>query len=103
MAEEEKTTGKLAATADAVKGALAAVPIYQDALQPGAKQVGTALETVGKFLNLILAPVSAMVWGYEQFKDQFMPVLADKLMHKAKERLIPPDPIVAGPTLEALR
>lgn len=44
VAEESKIRD----AADAAKGILEATPVYQDALQPAAKQVGKALETVGK-------------------------------------------------------
>src|SRR5262249_45643891 len=43
--------------ADAAKGVLETTSFYEDAVQPVAKQVGKALETVGKAVNLALAPV----------------------------------------------
>ncbi len=95
--------GKLAATADAIKGVLEAAPVYPDAIQRGAKQLGTALETIGKTINLLLAPLSGMISGYEELKKEFLPLLGVKLVGKAKEKLIPPDWTIAGPTLESLR
>lgn len=59
MADESKIRD----AADAAKGLLEAAPIYEDALQPAAKQVGKALETVGKAVNVALAPIGALVWG----------------------------------------
>ena len=54
---------KIRDAADAVKGLLEAAPIYDDALQPAAKQVGKALETLGKAVNMALAPIAALIWG----------------------------------------
>jgi hypothetical protein len=52
---------KIRDTAEAVKGIVEAVPIYQDAVQPAAKEIGTALQTVAKSIHVVLAPVSALV------------------------------------------
>ena len=45
------------------------VPVYQDVLQPAAQELGKALQTVAKTVHVALAPVSALVWGYDQIKD----------------------------------
>jgi hypothetical protein len=89
--------------ADAVKGIVQAVPIYQDALQPAAKEVGTALQTVAKTLHILLAPVGAMVWGFEQIKGFVSEKVATKLKGTPVERLQAPEANVAGPALEALK
>lgn len=90
-------------TAEAVKGIVEAVPIYQDALQPAAKELGVALQTIAKSIHLVLAPVSALVWGYERIRDYVIASLAERFQNIPKERLITPSPTVAGPVLEALR
>jgi len=90
-------------TAEAVKGLVEAVPIYQDAVQPAARQVGMALETVAKTIHIALAPISALVWGYDQIKDFVSNSVAEKLKNVPKEKIQSPDPTVAGPTLEALK
>ncbi len=99
MSEEHK----LKDAADAVKGIVEAVPIYQDALQPAAREVGTALQTVAKTLHVLLAPVSGLVWGYEKIKDFVSERVAEKLKDAPSERLRTPEPNVAGPALEALK
>lgn len=99
MSEEHK----LKDAADAVKGIVEAVPIYQDALQPAAREVGTALQTVAKTLHVLLAPVSGLVWGYEKIKDFVNERVAEKLKDAPSERLQTPEPNVAGPALEALK
>ena len=50
---------------DAVTGVAKAVPVYQDVVQPAAQEIGTALQTVAKTVHVALAPVSALVWGWE--------------------------------------
>lgn len=59
-------TGKVKDVIDATAGLVKAIPIYEDAVQPAAKQVGKALETVTKAVNVALAPVSLLIWGYDK-------------------------------------
>lgn len=99
MSEENKIRD----AADAVRGVVEAVPVYEDALQPAAKQVGKALETVAKTVHIALAPVSVLVWGYEQISEFVSTRVAEKLAEVPAERIKTPSPHVAGPALEALR
>lgn len=99
MAEENKIRD----AADAVKGIVEAVPIYQDTLQPASKEVGTALQTVAKAIHMALAPLSAMVWGYEKISDYLEKSLTEKLKGVPPERIVTPNPAIAGPALESLR
>ncbi len=99
MSEENKIRD----AADAVKGIVEAVPIYQDALQPAAKEVGKGLETIAKTIHIALAPVSALVWGFDQIKDFVSTRVAEKLKGVPQERIKSPSPSVAGPALEALK
>lgn len=99
MSEESKIRD----TAEALKGLAEAVPIYQDAIQPAAKEVGIALQTVVKTIHIALAPISVMVWGYEQIKDFVSTTLAEKLKNVPRENISTPSPHVAGPALEALK
>lgn len=99
MAEQSKPHIVVEAVSDLVK----AVPIYQDTLQPAAKELGKALQTVAKSIHLALAPVAALVWGYEQIQQYLSETLARRLMHVPTERIITPSPVIAGPILEALR
>lgn len=99
MGEENKIRD----AGDAVRGLLEAVPVYEDALQPAAKEIGTALQTVAKTVHIALAPVSALVWGYEKLKDFVEKTVSEKLSDTPPEEIIPPKVNVAGPALEALR
>lgn len=99
MSEENKIRD----AADAIKGIVEAVPVYQDAVQPAAKEIGTALQTVAKTIHIVLAPVSALVWGYDKLTDFLSTRVADKLKDVPPECIATPKPNVAGPALEALR
>jgi len=87
----------------AVAGIAKAVPVYQDALQPAAKELGKALETVVKTVHIALAPISALVWGYDQIKDFISTKVAERLKNVPPENIISPKPNIAGPLLESLR
>ncbi len=99
MSDENKVRD----VADAVKGITEAVPVYQDVIQPAAKEIGTALQTVAKTIHIVLAPVSALVWGYDQIKDFVSTKVAEKLKDVPPENIATPKPNVAGPALESLK
>jgi hypothetical protein len=79
------------------------VPIYQDAIQPAAKEVGKGLELVAKAVNAALVPVEGLVWGVEKIREFVHSRVSEKLKDVPPERIQAPDPHVAGPALEALR
>ncbi len=86
-----------------MRGLAEAVPLYQDALQPAAKEIGTALQTVAKTIHIALAPISVLVWGYDQIKDFISKRVAEKLKDVPPENIVTPKANVAGPALESLR
>jgi hypothetical protein len=88
---------------DATTGLLKAVPVYEDLVQPAAKELGTALETVAKTVNLALAPISGVIWSYETIKEFVSTSVSKKLQSVPKEDIVTPNPVVAGPALEALK
>jgi hypothetical protein len=93
---------KIRDAADAVKGVVEAVPIYQDAVQPAAKEVGIALQTVAKSIHVALAPIKGLVWGYERIVAYLDAKLSERLKDVPPERLITPNPIVAVPVMQSL-
>lgn len=104
MADEpEKKESTVQGVAEAIKGIVEAVPIYQDAVQPLAKEAGKALGTIGEAVNAALAPLEVMIWSLDQMKAFFLEDVAEKLKGVPPERLVTPDPAVAGPAIEALR
>lgn len=94
---------KIRDAVDAVTGVAKAVPVYQDVVQPAAQEVGKALQTVAKTVHIALAPVSALVWGYDQMKEFVSTKVADRLKNVSPENIVTPKPNVAGPALESLR
>lgn len=100
--EQSKDTN-VKTTIDAITGLVQAVPIYQDTLQPAAKQVGKSLETVAKTVNIALAPIKALVWGYEKIEEFISTRVSEKLKNVPEQNIKTPPPEVAGPAIEALR
>jgi len=94
---------KIRDVVDAVTGVAKAIPVYEDVLQPAAKEIGKGLQTVAKSIHVALAPVSVLVWGYDQVKEFVSTKVADRLKNVKPEDIVTPKPNVAGPVLEALR
>jgi len=103
MGEEENKETNVKATIDAVTGLVKAVPVYEDAIQPAAKQIGKSLETITKTVNIALAPFKVLVWGYEKIGEFISTKVSDKLKNVPEENIITPPLHVAGPAIEALR
>jgi hypothetical protein len=94
---------KIKSIVEAVEGIVKAVPVYQDAIQPAAKQIGVGLETITKTIHIALAPVSALVWGYEKISDFLNVKLTEKLRNVPVGKITTPNILVAGPVVESLR
>jgi hypothetical protein len=103
MEENNSKDTNVKATIDAVTGLVQAVPVYQDTLQPAAKQVGQSLEVVAKTVNIALAPIKVLVWGYEKIEEFITTRVTEKLKNVPEEKITTPPPQVAGPAVEALR
>ena len=100
---EEKKDTNVKATIDAVTGLAKAVPVYQDAVQPAAKEIGKSLATVTKTVNIALAPIKALVWGYEKIEDYLTKRVSEKLSDIAEQDIKTPPTNIAGPAVEALK
>lgn len=99
----EEKESNIKATIDAVTGLVTAIPVYQDTLQPAAKQIGHSLETVTKTVNIALAPIKALVWGYEKIEEFITTRVSEKLKNIPEENITSPPTEIAGPAVEALR
>ncbi len=99
MTKEGNIESKMSAVADLAK----AIPVYDDLIHPAAKEIGKALETVAKTVNIALAPVKTLVWGYDQIEYFVNSKVSKKLSDTPKEDIITPKLNIAGPALEALR
>lgn len=95
MNEKETFTGEIAKQ-------LPVKDIYNDLAHPALSTVGQGLQGVTK---LALAPISALVWGYDKIAD-YLDVAIPEYFEKrkiAKEKVVSPDPAIAVPAVEAMR
>lgn len=103
MGEEQSKESNVKTTIDAVTGLVKAVPIYDDAIQPAAKQIGKSLETVTKLVNIALLPLKGVVWGYDQIESWINTRVAEKLKNVDADKIVTPNLQIAGPAVEALK
>jgi hypothetical protein len=96
MADDSEIKTIVEATSELLK----AVPVYQDALQPAAKEIGKALGTVGGIINVALAPLAAVVYGYDSIKDKLKQRLEKKMSDIPPDKIIKPPLQVVGPLLQ---
>ena len=103
MGAEENKDANIKGTIEAVTGLVKEIPIYQDAVQPAAKEIGKSLETITKTVNIALSPIKALVWGYEKIEDYLAKRISEKLKDIPEEDITTPSLHIAGPAVEALR
>lgn len=103
MEENNHSESNVNSTINAVAGLVKEIPIYQDTVQPAAKEVGKSLHTVAKTINIALAPIKALVWGYDKIEAYISKRVSEKLESIPEEDIISPDPKIAVPAIEALR
>lgn len=90
----------VADTTKAAAEVLKAVPVYQDAIQPVAQEVGKSLKTIGGVINVALSPLAAMVYGFEIIKVQLKERLEKKLSKTPPENIITPKLQLVGPLID---
>lgn len=100
---EDKETGKTSDTINAAANLAKAIPVYEDALQPLAQEAGRALGTIGQCVNAALMPLRGMVWGFDQVEDWISQKVVKELDDVEPTKIIPPDPSIAGPTIQSLK
>jgi hypothetical protein len=88
---------------DTVERVSKALPFYDDMLKPAAQELGKGLVTVAKTVNMVLAPLKMVVWGYERIENWLETEVSNKLKDVPPERIQTPAPNVAGPAIEAMR
>jgi hypothetical protein len=76
--------------------------IYEDALQPAAKEVGKSL---GNVVRAALLPVSGVVWTIDQAAEWVSKAVAERMEQKriTKDRISSPRPDVLGAVLVGLQ
>ncbi|MGO4332490.1 DUF4393 domain-containing protein [Cupriavidus sp. M-11] len=103
MAEDKKDGGSVTEIAKAIGQIVDKVPVYEDALQPAAKELGKGLAVVAKAVNAALAPVEGLIWGVDKIKDFVRERVAKKLENVPPGEIQQPKPHIAVPAIEALR
>ena len=76
---------------------------YKSGLKGAIDETGKALETIGQAVNSALLPVRGMIWGAEKIKDWLNECVTKKLEHVPVNKIIPPNPHIVGPAIEALK
>ncbi|EJL6437924.1 DUF4393 domain-containing protein [Vibrio cholerae] len=99
----EGSESSVEGTIKAVSSLVEKVPVYQDAVQPLAKETGKALGTVGRAVNAALSPLRGVVWGIERIEEFVHTKVGKKLESVPPENIQTPDLSVAGPALESLK
>jgi hypothetical protein len=77
--------------------------LYQDALQPAAKELSRELVTIVQAVHVVLAPLRGLIYGYEQIREFVAPRIAEKLRNTPPERIAQPNLNIVGPAFDALR
>ena len=72
---------------------------YQDALQPGAKELGQALRDMVKTARLLLGPISYLAAHHDRW-ERYLKRLSDKV---PEADMITVHPQISGPALDGLR
>jgi hypothetical protein len=100
---EDRPKGKVEDAIGAVERLVKAVPIYQDLVQPVAIETGQALKTVAKLVHIALAPVSVLIWSYDQLSHFLETKVASKLANVPEAEIKCPPADLAVPLLESVR
>lgn len=103
MPEESEKPGSVTEIAKAIGAIADKVPIYQDAIQPAAKELGKGLQIFVKAVNAALIPVEGLIWGVEQIRDFVRERVAKKLEGVPLEDIQQPKPHIGVPAIDALR
>lgn len=103
MSDPETKASSVGDIAKAVAEVVDKVPVYQDAIQPAAVEVGKGLQIVARAVNAALTPVEGLIWGVEKIRDFARERVSKKLENVPPEDIQQPKPHVAAPAIEALR
>src|SRR5436190_6880170 len=74
--------------------------VYVDAVQPSARRIGTSL---AKAVDVALVPLDGVVWGLAKIRNWVVEEVGRKLEGLPPEEIVAPNPMIAGPILEALK
>lgn len=76
--------------------------IYNDLAKPTISTIGQTLQGATR---VALAPLSAMIWGYDKIAAYLDVAIPEYFAKRkiSKEKIVSPDPSVAGPLIDAMR
>lgn len=74
--------------------------IYNDVFSPTLKTVGN---TLNDLVKILLTPIRGLIWGWDKIEKCVIDGLEKRLSRKKQEKLIPPDPRIAVPIIQALQ
>lgn len=101
MCEGEK--GKTEKAAEIVKAIGDQFPLYGDLLKPPAGELGAEGAEIVRTVRSVMEPVHLLVRAYaERAKEWVSAHVAAKLRDVPQDRIITPNPAVAGPVLQSL-
>ena len=103
MPEETEKSGQITDAAKAIAAITENIPVYQDAVQPAAKEIGKGLHLVARAVNAALIPVEGLIWGVDKIRDFVHDKVAKKLENVPPEDIQPPKPHIGVPAVDALR
>lgn len=84
----------------AVSASEVAPQVYEDVAHPAAQEIGN---TLSGLVRVALAPLNALVWGYDRFQEWIEKEVAAKLAGVPPARIVQPPLLIAGPVVEAMR
>lgn len=99
---DEKSTD-ISDIAKSIAAIVDKVPVYEDAIQPAAKQVGGSLELIARAIHSALKPLEAWIWSVEQLSKFVAEKVGKKLENTPPENIQQPSTRIAVPLLEAVR
>lgn len=99
MSETDKQDSKINETLSALGIDEVAPAIYEDLLQPAAKELGTGLVVIARAVSMALAPIEGAVWGYDKIRNWLAVKLTQKLADHDDESIQSPPMNIAGPAL----
>jgi hypothetical protein len=103
MPEENIKSGSITEIARVVGELADKIPVYQDAVQPAAKEIGKGLQIIAKAVNAALIPIEGFIWGVENIRDFVRKRVGRKLENVPPEEIQPPKAHIAVPAIDALR
>ena len=76
--------------------------VYTDLAKPAISTIGQTLQGATR---VALAPISALIWGYDKIAAYLDVAIPEYFAKRkiSKEKIVSPDPSVAGPLIDAMR